>query len=856
MLHHVILYGVVAYLAGLWLGPFLPYFPLSFLGALLSFACFLTWLEQRGSLSKWGGLVFFALIVGGMGQAYVVANSQPENSFLSMIGTEHPVKFQGRIVAPVRHTPTGLILLIEVRHIIDKGRSQLVHGWIRLTWREPEGSLVYGNHVRVTARIREPFGTLNPGGFHYGKYLKQHGVHAVATVSGPEAVQLLISENSSLGQSLLGEIDRWRLAIYQAATSSLQNPALGLFLGMIIGEQSYIEQDIRDAFMATGTVHILSISGSHLGILALVVFAVVTWCVRRLPARWLERASLYVTATECSVLATLPVVTFYMLLAGAEMATVRSWIMIVMCCLGVWFGRERNLFTALAAAALLMLATNPGAIHDISFQLSFLSVVAIGLVLIARKKRDCEAAGSPISTTHETLSLRGRLLENSKLAWWVTLAVSLTTLPLVAYYFHQIPWLGLFTNMIIVPVVGLIVIPIGLLAAVGVLFSGANTVPLESVIQWIFDVFARVIVGLSQVPGAEWHVASPTIITMLVFWLVLAGLVWVRQPPVLRWGCFTFLSAILVWWAWSPRTNWEPGLLRVTFLDVGQGDATFLELPDGQTVLIDGGPAYRRLDMGRAVIGPYLWNRGIHRIDHVVATHPQWDHVGGLPWVLKNFEVGAYWDNGVIRSKAFYKRLQTAVQNAELEEHSIDAGSDIVASDSCSLSALSPSVKESPFMLASAYDMSGTELNNRSLVIRLECNRHSFLFTADAEQEALEYLRKTSRGYSANVVKVPHHGAKSSLHDGWLNQIQAQAMVISVGSHNRYGHPASEVVEAYEKRGLSVYRTDRDGAIIIDGSLKASGLTITTAQQQQLVPVILNESFWENELANWKRMWN
>ncbi len=140
----------------------------------------------------------------------------------------------------------------------------------------------------------------------------------------------------------MGRVDQWRQAIHHAATTSLSPPALGLFLGMIIGEQSYIEQDIRDAFMASGTVHILSISGSHLGLLALVVFAGAGWSIRRLPASWLERLSIYLTATQFSVLMTLPIVSFYMLLAGAEMATVRSWIMIVVCCLGIWLGRERN----------------------------------------------------------------------------------------------------------------------------------------------------------------------------------------------------------------------------------------------------------------------------------------------------------------------------------------------------------------------------------------------------------------------------------------------------------------------------------------------------------------------------------
>jgi len=851
----VILHGIVAYLVGLWLGPFLSLFPLSLLGALLSFGLLLTWLEQRGSLSRWVGVCVFAVVVAGMGQAHWAAISKIDTPLLTL-STEQPLTIQGAIVAPVRQTPDGVILLVEAKHIIADGILQPIQGRIRLTWRASNVPVLYGNEVSFTARIREPFGTLNPGGFHYGKYLKQKGIQAVATVSGPQGIQVQKNGRSGMWDRLFGLVDEWRQAIHHSATASLSNPALGLFLGMIIGEQSYIEQDLRDAFMASGTVHILSISGSHLGLLALVVFAATRWSVRRLPSSWLERLSMYLTATQCSVIMTLPIVSFYMLLAGAEMATVRSWIMIVVCCLGMWLGRERNLVTALAVAALLMVVPSPEAIHDISFQLSYLSVAAIGLVLLARKTKDSDRLDLPDAVPREAPNWAANFWEKGQLAWLMTLAVSLTTLPLVAFYFHQIPWLGLVTNLVIVPLVGIVVIPVGLMAAVGVLLSGTDTLPFGLGTQWIFDVFAQMVVVLSHVPGAEWHVASPHIASMVVFWCLLAGLVLLRHRPIVQWSCAAMLIGILVWWAWSPRTHWEPGMLRVTFLDVGQGDATLLELPDGQTVLIDGGPAYRRLDMGRAVIGPYLWNQGIHRIDHVVATHPQWDHVGGLPWVLQAFDVGEYWSNGVSRSEAFYQRLQTAVQAAHLDDQIIGAGERIITSGPCALVVVSPILSGPSSMLVSTHDISGKELNNRSLVTRLDCGPHSVLFTADAEQQALDHLQHLPHGRSANIVKVPHHGAKSSLHNGWINQIQAQAMVVSVGSHNRYGHPASEVVAAYEERGIPLYRTDQDGAIIIEGALNSSDLQISTTQQQQFVPVALNENMWNQESTNWQRVWN
>jgi competence protein ComEC len=290
---------------------------------------------------------------------------------------------------------------------------------------------------------------------------------------------------------------------------------------------------------------------------------------------------------------------------------------------------------------------------------------------------------------------------------------------------------------------------------------------------------------------------------------------------------------------------------------VGQGDATILELPDGQTVLIDAGPAYRRLDMGRAVIGPYLWNQGIRRLDHVVATHPQWDHVGGLPWVLHTFEVGHYWSNGISRSERFFRQLQSAVKSAGLQEQTPAAETGIVSGGPCALTVLSPSRNQGTGgSYLSTTVSSGKDLNNRSLVTRLECGEHSFLLTADAEQEAMDGLLRIPNGLSARVVKVPHHGARSSLHREWVKRLQAEAMVVSVGAHNRYGHPAPEVIDAYQQRGLALYRTDRDGAVRFTATLGSHDMTITTARQGVLLPVQAGPHMWMEEWANWARTWN
>ena len=803
---------------------------------------------DRVTIKKSG--IIFVSVTAGVVWWVAVASIQAKNDLAQWVNVE-PVKVVGQVVDPVRRAPDRLVMIVDVSHVRHGEQLKPSSGRLRLTWREANQSVHLGNHIEVGARLREPYGTRNPGGFHYGQYLKRKGIQALATVSGPDKVQVRKTPKV-LNFSLSWEgIDEWRDQVHRAALATLHDPALGLFLGMIIGEQSFITPEVREAFMATGTVHIISISGSHLGLIAFLVFFLVRGGVLRLPIAWLEWLSLRVTATRLAVIMTIPVVSFYTLLAGGEIATVRSWIMIVLFLFAAWMGREKHLLTALGIAAFLVLVATPQAMYDTSFQLSYSAVLAIALVIRMKqnKKEDDQEILDRSSGVVESIWQR------TKQGWWITLAVTLATLPLVAYYFNQIAWLGLLGNLLVVPFVGLLVIPLGLWSVMWVLIAGSETLPLGFLNQAIADFLVQIVTMLAQFPGAEWHVASPSILMILVFYGLLLTIVLSVQVPKIQVSCAIGVLSILIWWAWSPRLDIDQNILRVTFLDVGQGDATVIELPDGETILIDGGPAYRRLNMGQAVIGPYLWDRGIRRLDHVIATHPQWDHVGGLPWILKSFEVGQYWSNGIVREHAFYQRLQKRIRESDLEEQIAWHGQEIVNVGSCTLKALSPFINTRDFSRTPKPSAGGSALNNHSIITRLECGHHSFLLTADAEIDALSKLNELPDAHTSRVVKVPHHGAKSSLHRDWIHQLDAEVAVVSAGRHNRYGHPYPKVVEAYAQEGIPFYRTDRDGAVWITANLDTLEMTIHTAEEMVLQPVQLDRNVLENEWKNVGRLW-
>jgi len=830
-----------ALIAGLALGSVVSYFP-------LSISCFLILLAIAASLHNGTDpalrrrrtCLFTALLTGMVYWAAMVEGATRTGP-VPWQG-EQAQEIFGRIVVPVQQGPDRSVLVVEP----DLGAvGGVVPARIRVTWRGPDRLLFYGDRVRFFAKLRPPHGTLNPGGFDYGAYLERHGIEAVVSVTGAGGVVLVESGRMHGWWGVGNRFDRWRADVRAAAIRSLAQPELGIFLGIVLGDRGYLDDDLRDQFMATGTVHLLSISGSHLGLVALLILVSVRWALLRLPSDWLLRLSRYATPTRIAAMATVPPVVWYACLAGAELATVRSLVMVLVALLARWLAYDHKVFHALAFAALLIVLHDPQTVYDISFQLSFLSVLAIARWL-AWVEPDEPAAG------HDRATMQA-WVRWGRDAVVMSAVVTGTTFPLVAFYFNQFPWMGVVTNLVAVPLMGFVLVPMGLGSAVWYLLVGGTELPLAAILQRLMEMFVHGLRWAAGMPFADWHVAAPSGPSILLFYGCMATLMWhVRWPPLKRAACVV-MAMLVLWWAWSPRILGMGDGFRVMFLDVAQGDSAVIELPGGEVVLIDGGASFERFDMGRAIVGPYLWNRGIRTIDHVIATHPQLDHVGGLAWVLQHFSVGQYWGTGVVREEAFYRRLEQALASRGLSERRAHRGTELPFSDGCRI------VIENPLESAPPSSMphgrkEGHSLNNESVVARLDCRGHAVLFAADVEQGALATML-AGHQEPVDVLKVPHHGAVSSLNREWIMSLQPRHAVISAGRYNPYGHPAAAVLEAYRLQGISILRTDRDGGVWITGSSTDAALVVRTTSAgriRRVTPDVL----WESEGANWKHLWD
>ncbi len=714
-----------------------------------------------------------------------------------------------------------------------------------------------GDRIEAPMRLRLPERYRDPGAWQYADFLLDQGIAATASI---RAAQLRKAATQAAGSSradLLASVrcrifaaQSWAAARLPAFVRSRANRALpaalrltpddaGMLNAMLFGDRSRLTHTLRLGFERTGSFHLFVVSGMHVALLAALVF----WVARRLGLAQAAATSL-----------TLVLISAYALLTGFGIPVQRALLMTAVFLLARLLSRDRNVLNALGAAALAVLVWSPRALFEAGFQMTFLAIVAIAGIAVplgersflpyaraARHLRDRwrDSAMPPrLAQLRVMLRLWGEALAGvfgrrayllssvllRALLWTAELALiglvaeAVMALPM-AIYFHRATLFALPANMLSIPLVALLA-PLGLITFLASLLNSWLAALPGAALALLLHATTTAIRHLSRAQAADLRVPGPTMAHAFAALAVLAFCCWaVRRSRALALATIVALPLVPLAALWPSPPIIRPGQLEVTAIDVGQGDSLLVVGPTGRTMLIDaGGPtgaaanaenavANSAFDVGEEVVSPYLWSRRLRRIDVLVLTHAHSDHMGGMPAILRNFRPRELWV-AIDPNSARYRDLLTEASILGVRIRHLRAG-DRIAWDSVAINVLAPSP---------AYTNPGPPVNDDSLVLHLQFGSASALLEGDAQaaSESAMVARAQHGDPAARIgpdtlLKVAHHGSRTSTTPEFLALAAPQDAVISVGANNTFGHPREEVIARLAAAHVHVFRTDRSG---------------------------------------------
>jgi competence protein ComEC len=759
-----------------WAGP-LPAWPL-LSGAGLA-AAWLLWAGLRGrGLSPWLLAGLFLLLGAGLLSAQRSATLPADSVARLADGRAHT------IVADVYSAaePGTRSRRVTLSMVSLDGKP--ASGNLSLSLARGLAPPPVGSRISLRTRLKPITNLANPGGFDYVAYMARQGIRARAYAGRSAKLTVLGA----------GDISWPRLAVQRtrARLGGLLDrlpPGQGceLLRALILGQRGGLKYDTRQAFGATGTAHLLAISGLHIGL----VWGLGFLLLRLGLAAW-PRLALTWPVPKLAALGALLPAAAYAALAGGSTPTLRALIMIACLVATLWVDRPYRPAGGLALAALVICLIWPDAPLTLSFQLSFVAVASILL------------AAGPLARWVERLAPWGRL-PGAILGWLtVSAVVGLAVWPLTVQSFHQLPLLSLPANAVLIPLVTMLSLPLALLgAALGLLWP-AGGLWLLALAQWPAGVSCQLSAWLAALPGAVLYLGGPgPLAAVLIYAAALAGLVLKRGWRWFLTGGLASAALIagLIYAAPPP----PDGKLTVWILDVGQGSAAVLRLPRGQVVVVDGGgwPG-TGFDFGRSVIAPFLWSQGLNRVALVADSHADTDHTGGLSFVARWFGPDQIWSNGSPASGGWYgKLLRVAKQQ----------GVPLLTP-----ARLPPSQELGGAGVRLAWprrgqDLGGLSENNRSLWLGFGLGDTWLWLPGDNGPKVERTVASSLPLGGSQILVAAHHGSKGSCSQAVLERIKPKAVLVSAGCGGRYVFPRPGVTARARAAGARLYSTAADGCL-------------------------------------------
>lgn len=702
--------------------------------------------------------VFFAvLILFVVGSLIMSANLYlaKRSLLVKAADSRRPVHISGMVIGEPKMVKGGIRFELQAEEArIGRERwsiDEKTMVFIKPDWRRFEA----GQFLSLTSIPRIPKSKPN---FNYQAYLARRGIFTELVLSAEE---ITVKKDSA------GVGDNFRRRLRHIVRESMPRPLGGILLAILFGDTAYVPETIKINFERAGILHLFAVSGLNLTLAVAFVF-------------WLSRA--FRLPPLIRLLSSLTAVFFYLWLVESTPSINRAALMSIVLLFSWYLARRLDLLASVSLAAIILLAINPYQLFDISFQLSFGAV--LGILMI-----------SPVVINVFKEKIRKLVAPAA-----VTLGAQLAVQPIIAYYFNQLSVVSILANMALVPPVALVT-GIGFLAAALALISRPAAALLFTTLTPLVSYLNFGAAFFANLPGAVTTVARPSVVAIIFYAAMLIFALYGLSKWKSRADFGTFLIALLLIltlgiWSQVPVAV-SPSGLRVSFLDVGQGDATLIKSPNGQVILVDGAPDFPTLQRGLA-------DRGVRKIDLLVISHAHADHIGGLTGLLQRYPVGLIIDPGFAHPSPLYKELLLQIKEKGIKYRIARKG------DEYSLGAVNLKI----FLPGDFFVKdSNSDVNNSSIVGRLIYGEFRLLLPGDIELEAIDLLLKGSEDLTADVLRTAHHGSRTGTTVPLLRAVKPKEAIISSGKENPYGHPHRQALIRLKAAGVRYWRTDINGDI-------------------------------------------
>ncbi|MBN1153359.1 DNA internalization-related competence protein ComEC/Rec2 [candidate division KSB1 bacterium] len=739
-----------------------------------SIVCFCVKKLKSSFITIW---IMITLIITGFLRFTYTDRLIPHNHIAHMVQKNDSVSLEGKIkdYPAIKDSVTTFLMSVSKLRLSDTISIPINGDILVKCWFE-NLEIRFNDMIRASGKVRLPRGERNPGEFDYRSHLKSIGIYQMIYVYHPN--DLVILQKREHRHPLQHTISGTREYIDKNFKRYFLDQERAIIKGLILGDRSEINPELKAAFSASGVMHVLAVSGLHVGFVVMIITGIVKFI--RIPYNWKQIVIILCVFT-------------YMQLIGFKAPVIRASTIVMLYLIGKLLQRKTNTINLLATAALIILIIDPRQLFQASFQLSFAAVLSILFIY--------QRMNAFINTIAWFTRIR-----NSKIIGYifdiflVSLAVSVGTAPLTMYYFEKLPIISLLLNIVVVPLVG-VIIASGFLFILLTLVSSTCASMMAHLISLLLRFLIASVKSSAAMHFGYIEIFSIGLAHVFGLYLFILLLLNIRNPKYFKVMIFYLLIVlnILSWQALFRHKDY----LEVIYFDVGQGDGALIKTPDNRYALIDGGDAYKGHSSGQRFIYPYLRRNGIRQLDYVILTHGDNDHVGGLPFLLRHIKVSSVIDNGITAESEIYADYLKVIDSLKIDHKILKAGAEIDFGQDIAC-----------FVLHPAAGMHVDDLNNSSLVLKLVYKNVQFLFTGDIEAESEQTLLRYGDLLKCDILKVAHHGSKSSSIQDFLDYSKPVHAVISVGEYNRFRQPSSQVLSRLNRSDIHVYRTDLSGAII------------------------------------------